>query len=260
MKKILGLMLLIGGTLTACASTGAVDGTADERQDILISTGGSNPQDIIVIRPSNYEPDRRYPLLVALHGNGGNAKGLSSAFAAFARRPILVALPQGAFAKPGGGFSWFRETEDRRLWPMEDELSVARILDCISAVSRRYAVEGVIVFGFSQGASLAYMTGLRNPARVEGIAAVAGLMPEIDGQGSIVGSAHVASARRVRIFIARGASDPWIDRETYVRQKDFFLAHGYRVEAMEFDGPHQLTSDLLTRLWNWIGRSFRARG
>jgi phospholipase/carboxylesterase len=260
MTKLLGLTLSIGILLTACATSGTVGGAGDERRNIVLSSGGSNPQNIIIIRPANYEPDRKYPLLVALHGYGGTAEGLSQAFASYAHLPILVAFPQGAFVRPAGGYSWFRRVEDRSQWPQEDESGVARILDCISAVSGRYAVKNVIVFGFSQGASLAYMTGLRNPALVEGIAAVAGGLPEIDGRDSIIDSARIAAARRVKIFIARGTDDRAVDRETYVRQKEYLSAHGFQIETMEFGGDHHLTFELLVRIWNWIDRSFRARG
>ena len=59
------------------------------------------------------------------------------------------------------------------------------------------------MFGFSQGATMAYLTALRNPALVSGVLAVGGGLPEIDREGSLVHAADVERARAVRVFTAR---------------------------------------------------------
>jgi phospholipase/carboxylesterase len=211
------------------------------------------------MRPRDYEPDRTYPLPVALHGYGGDAEGLSRAFASMAGLPVLVALPQGEYANPWGGFSWFPVTGDRSQGMRTDERSVSRVLRCLSEVQSRERVGKVIVFGFSQGASLAYLTGLRNPGLVDGIAAVGGSLPEIGAEGAILKQDRIARAKRVAVFIARGKDDPYLDRESFRRQREFLDRNGYRVESLEYEGGHQLTRPLLARLWLWIERSVRAR-
>ena len=227
---------------------------------MLTAGDGSGAGDFILKRPRDYDPGRTYPLLVALHGYGGDASGLARAFDALAGLPILIALPQGSYARPGGGFSWFLRTSERSLWTRADELAVERLVRCIADVKARESVDKIIVFGFSQGASLAYMAGLRNPSLVDGIAAVAGELPAIGEEGSILRMDHVAKARRIAIFVARGTADLAVARELFAAQKDFLDGQGFRVETMEFAGAHQLTSPLLARLWTWINRSVRSRG
>ncbi len=183
------------------------------------------------MRPRDYEPERVYPLLVALHGFGGDARDMAGAFGSYAGLPVLIAVPQGEYARPLGGFSWFPVTRDRSQWPRTDERSVSRVVRCITAVRARERVGKVVVFGFSQGASLAYLTGLRHPSLVDGIAAVAGSLPLVDEEGAILRQAQIGRARRVAVFIARGTDDPLVDAASFARQKDFFERHGYRIEA-----------------------------
>jgi predicted esterase len=209
---------------------------------------------ILLKRPRGYEPGRTYPLVVALHGNGGSAAGLSRVFDAWAALPVLVALPQGAYPRPGGGYSWFLPTPDRSLWAKADEHALDLLLAGLAEARRREPVGKVVILGFSQGASLAYLAGLRNPGLVDGIAAVAGNLPGIGGEGSILRMDHVAKARRVAVFLARGLDDPLVGREAFLRQKTFFEERGYRIEAVEFEGGHRLTGPLLDRIWEWIER------
>ncbi|GEM_PF-1762822 len=240
-------LLLIAGAAASCA----IDKTAGPKAQ---SAPGGSEAEFILHRPRGYEPGRAYPLLVALHGNGGSAAGLARALEALAGRPVLVAVPQGAHAKPGGGFSWFLETADRSLWPAADEAALDRVIRCIRAVAARESVDRVVVFGFSQGATMAYLAGLRHPGLVDGIAAVAGGLPGIGGEGSILRLEQIVRARRVALFLARGTTDPLIGREAFLRQKAFFEERGFRVEAMEHEGGHQLTGPLLARIWEWMAR------
>jgi len=110
----------------------------------------------------------------------------------------------------------------------------------------------VIVFGFSQGASMAYMLGLLNPALVWGVVAVSGYLPEIDGAGSIVHAQDVTDARSVQMFIARGSSDGIVGRDAFVSQRDLFTSRGYSVTTLEYVGNHYLTDELLGQVLLWL--------
>ncbi len=249
-------LLLLAWAAAACSLAPTSGGT---EAGLKGSAEGSGDSEYILMRPRDYEPERVYPLLVALHGFGGDAKDMARAFESYAGLPVLIAVPQGEYARPRGGFSWFLVTRDRSQWPRTDERSVSRVVRCIAAVKARERVGKVVVFGFSQGASLAYLTGLRNPGLVDGIAAVAGSLPPVDEEGAILGQDQIGRARRVAVFIARGTDDPLIDAQSFARQKDFFGSHGYRIEALSFEGVHQLTLPLLTRMWSWMERSVRPR-
>lgn len=215
-------------------------------------------QTALLTIPQPYDSSKAYALLVALHGNGGTAASLAPAFSSFRGSAVLVAVPQGEYPKPGGGYSWFFPTEDRALWVARDTLTVRRVVELIEDVRARYRIGAVFVLGFSQGASLAYMIGLRNPSLVSGVAAISGYLPEIDGDGAIVSTRDITEARGVKLLIARGDRDALVGGPVFTAQRDFFRARGYAVTAFEFGGAHELTRELLSRVLRWIRETSRS--
>jgi len=202
--------------------------------------------------PVGYDSTLAYPLLVALHGNGGSAADFAPVFTPFKGESLVVALAQGEYARSDGGYSWYYETNDPRLWEPYDRRSMNTLVELIGAIRARYRIGKVFVLGFSQGASLAYLTGLMNPPLVTGVLAIAGGLPEVDEVGSIVHSQDVAAARGVRVFIARGFADAAMPHEAFVAQRDFFTANGYEVTALEFAGGHYFTADLVAGIRQWL--------
>ena len=207
--------------------------------------------------PVNYDSTATYPLLVGLHGNGGSAAEFAGAFSTFGEESLVVAVAQGEYAKSGGGYSWFYLTEDRSLWEAYDTRSVNTLVELIGAIRARYRIGKVFVLGFSQGVSLAYMTGLRNPSLVSGVLAISGYVPEIDQVGSVVHAQDVAAGSGVKLFIARGFSDAVVPREVFTAQRDFFTANGYDVTAREYPGGHYITDDLQVEIRVWLRQAAR---
>jgi len=208
----------------------------------------------IVKLPDRFRSSASYTMLVALHGSRGTAEGYAPSFSSFSSESVVVAVPQGEFAQPAGGYSWFYPTNDRSLWESYDTRTVRDLVELVSEIRARYRINRVIVLGFSQGASLAYMMGLLNPSLVSGVVAVSGYLPEIDQEGSIVHAQHVDSARNVKMFVARGVSDGYVEREAFLSQRDFFASRGYSVTSLEYDGDHQLTDQLLWQVLLWFKR------
>jgi predicted esterase len=205
----------------------------------------------VVRLPADLDPARQYPLLVVLHGYGGTAEGFATAFDAYAGEDIFLAAPQGPVAA-AGAWSWYLATDDRSLWPASDGATVAGVVEMIRDVQSRYRVGKVFVLGFSQGVMMAYMVGLLNPTLVTGVVAVAGAMPEVDQEGSIVHAADITAARDVKLSITRGAMDAAVDRSFYTAQRDFFTNNQYDVTAYEFIGVHTIPAEVLDRVLPWL--------
>jgi phospholipase/carboxylesterase len=242
--KIFYSFLFFRMTLFSCTS---LQETAVQR------TINVNSRTIMIQFPVPFDTLKSYPLLIALHGNGGNASDLASWFGYYKDKPLIIALPQGQYASAyGTGYSWFYETKDRSKWEEADSLSVENILSVINEVTSNHKIDGVYMMGFSQGASLAYMTGLKNPGRITGIIAVAGILPEIGQIGSVLKVHDIQKASQVRILIARGISDNMVSRAYFTKQKTFFNIQGFPVTDMEFTGGHTLTKELLDYMFQWI--------
>jgi phospholipase/carboxylesterase len=232
--------------LTSCVSAGHQGtATADE-------IFPSRYLEAILRAPAGYDSSRTYPLLVALHGNGGTAFGLAPRLASLAAASFFVAVPQGEYPGAGGGYSWFEATTDRRDWELSDAHVVATVVALVEALRSHYRIGKVFVLGFSQGASLAYLTALRNPSLVAGVVAISGGLPPIDTAGAIVHAQDVAAARSVRVFVARGTEDPYVSRRAFLGQRDFFASRGYAVTAFEFPGGHEVPDAVMSRVRAWL--------
>lgn len=202
--------------------------------------------------PADFDSTRTFPLLIALHGNGGNAVSLAPWFSHVARASFFVAVPEGPYVRESGGYSWFFETDDRALWEQYDTVSVRAVVALIEALRTEYRIGDVYLLGFSQGASLAYMTGFRNPELVDGLLAISGVLPDIDTLGAIVHAQDIEAARNVPVFVARGAEDEMISRRSFLTQVEFLTSHGYAVTAYEYSGGHVLTDDVTNRALLWM--------
>ena len=208
--------------------------------------------------PPGWDSTRTYPLLLALHGYGGDAYRLALVLADVPRAGFLVAVPQGEYDLPGGGWSWFDPSRDRATWALHDAHTVETLVQLVEPLRARYHIGAVFVLGFSQGASLAYLVGLSHPGLVAGVAAVAGGLPPIDAEGAMLHAADLAAARDVRFFVARGTRDPLVNRRTYVEQAAFLRGHGFAVTTFEFTGGHDLPPELVGRLTAWLKTEARS--
>jgi predicted esterase len=251
---LMGFFLTLG--LMACSSCALLKSglSKDKRKgsEIILHT---KTMMVIVKLPVDYNPAKPYALLVALHGNGGSAPGWAPAFNRFANEPFIVAIPQGAYQKPQGGFSWFFETTDRSLWKSYDALAVTKLLEAVAEVSALYPVRETYILGFSQGASMAYMAGLLHPELIRGIIAIGGLMPEIDQEGSLINDTQVTRARKIKLLIARGNSDDLVSRPHFTDQRKYFRSKGYEISSYEYQGGHFLTEGVFDRIRRWLKKN-----
>jgi poly(3-hydroxybutyrate) depolymerase len=115
--------------------------------------------------PSSYDKSRLYPLVVALHGAGDTAGNyLSIIWQGNADANGFLAIAPEASAQVGSGYSW-----DPSQDPPKVLAAVQDMYDC-------YAVDlkHVILNGFSAGAILAYIIGLKASEYFSGLAIASG--------------------------------------------------------------------------------------
>jgi predicted esterase len=101
----------------------------------------------------------RRPILLYLHGRGGNALEDCRKWARVARQFGWVVCPQGPASTDTGGRTWNNDAETAR-----------KIIDAtVDALKQRYKgrvrTRGDILIGFSEGAFIAQQVGMRDPAR-----------------------------------------------------------------------------------------------
>ena len=213
----------------------------------------------VIVRESAANPAAAPPLVVALHGRGGNAEEFGNLWEALREPRPLLAVPQGPYpilltgAAPSVGWSWFALSDDRTLWRRADPFAVEHVLRVVGDLQKARAVGDVYLLGFSQGVSLAYMTALHAPERIAGVIAFGGRLPTDD----IPEAAFRAAAGAVRVFIAHGTEDRAVKPKESQRAREYLEKLGFSVVYHEFPGGHQLSADLLREAQQWMAAGRR---
>lgn len=191
-----------------------------------------NSRDALLYVPSNYQADNPLPLVLLLHGAGGNAHGGIAPFLPVADMAGLLLL-----APSSAGRTWDVILDNYG----EDVRSVDSVL---AHVFNTYAIapSHLAIGGFSDGASYALSLGLTNADLFTHIVAFSpGFMAPASRQGI------------PRIYISHGTQDAVLPIERCSRRIVRQLRReGYDVQYREFDGPHTIPVEIVREAWEWF--------
>lgn len=182
--------------------------------------------------PPGYSPDRPAPLLVLLHGAGGEAKQAIGWLQQVADEAGLILLaPQSHKA------TWDRIGGD--YGP-----DVQRIDDALSEVFRRFAIDPELVAlgGFSDGASYALSLGVTNGALFRhGVAFSPGFIAPTGVEG------------HPRFYVSHGTGDRILPIDRCSRQLVPKLkGAGFDVTYREFEGGHTIPPGIAQEAVEWL--------
>ena len=124
----------------------------------------------VVLLPDQFDSTKAYPLLVALHGYGGEPVNFSQAFRTTCNRlGYILCCPYAPEIQGLTAFSW-GDLE------RSDSLAERRIMASIALMRERYRIDTArtILCGFSQGGALAYRMGLKHAPLFRGAVPIAG--------------------------------------------------------------------------------------
>ena len=209
----------------------------------------------IAIEPDGYDPTRKYPMIILLHGFGAHMGDLASLAPAIDSEGYVYIFPNAPIPfEIGPGMTGFGWTYPRRM-PQElrradDVDSVVDMLaTLVEEVTTHYQTETgqIILGGFSQGGMMTYRYGLPNPDIFRGLAALSGVAPETDTM-----SARLPDERSQPIFVAHGIADAMIAVQMARNTRDFLEAAGYTPEYHEYQMAHEISQQTLTDLTKWI--------
>ena len=142
--------------------------------------------------PKTYDAGRSYPLIVALHGDGGDASG----FVAFAKLDAstgddaIIAYPNQSVDL----FTLYDQNTDQKL--------IERVID---AVKQKYSIDASKIwgFGYSKGAYQLNEIACKKPGILSAMAIHAGGAPQPDGNGNI----NCPAAIGLPVFVTHGEND-----------------------------------------------------
>jgi phospholipase/carboxylesterase len=198
-----------------------------------VALGVVAERDTVVEVPAGYRPDRPAPLLLILHGSGGDARG-------------AVALVQGVAAEAGAIL--LAPSSRDRTWDMlvgnlgPDVAVIDRSLD---RAFDRLSVDPARIYlaGFSDGASYALTLGLANGDLFGHVLAFS---PGF--------SAVPVREGKPRIFVSHGTADKVLPIARCSRRiVQSLQIEGYDVRYVEFAGGHTLPGSVARDGLTWAG-------
>ncbi len=208
--------------------------------------------------PKNYDASKSYPLLIGMHGMGGNSEGFISHYDKLDDPQVIYVTPEGQYPlSMHMGPQWHRRAWSitqvgKKAWQSADKMVGDYILNTIKKVSGEYKVSDVYIMGFSQGAVYAYTIGLQNPDKVKGVIGFSGYLMDPAGNNSILSEEDIMTGKDVRLYIAHGVDDAAIKVETARQLKTMFEEQGFDLTYTEFEGHHGIKADVFNDAVKWM--------
>lgn len=226
--------------------------------------------------PQRYEPNYPYPLLVLLHGRGGDEQQLVKLLPTISwRNYVGLGLRGPEVVQRRGraiGYDWGSAFHHPRrpgaggaapaLGPAEMVASVLRD-GAVDAVDRledhlfqavrqtRRALhihsERIFLVGVGEGASVAYRLGLTYPERFAGVVALNGWLPT---RFRALGRAR--ACRDLRVLVVHGLWNAKAPIDGARRDVAVLRAAGLRVAFQSYPTAHRLTGPMLADVDAWL--------
>ena len=166
----------------------------------------------------------------------------------FPNAPQIPVTINGGFVMP----AWY-DIRAADLANREDEgglrASQAEIERLIAhEIARGVPASRIVLAGFSQGAAMALMTGLRHPERLAGIVGMSGYLPLADKTAA---ERHWAN-RSTPIWLAHGRQDDVVPIGRATASRDVLAALGYSVSWSDYAMGHSVCPEELVALNRWL--------
>lgn len=203
------------------------------------------PWPVRTFLPVGYEPRYPYPLLVLLHGQGGNEEQMLRLAPRLSRRNFIcislratVCLGAG---RHGLGWSWGRGEHA--------DLIEDYVLRAAEQTRRRYHVhsERIYLAGIGEGATTAYRLGLTIPEQLGGVVSLNGAMPRVNRP-----LLRLPELRSLRVFIAHGIANSVVPLSLARADQRLLNAAGLDVEMHTYPTTQKLHPDMLRDLNRWV--------
>ena len=129
--------------------------------------------------PEYYSPDKKFPLMVILHGHGENAEAFAEVWreATNSLGFVLLAVQGENKISDEAYFAWGKNAEEHILCSIDEIKKIVNIND-----------NEIYLGGFSAGASLANYLSLKYPFQIRGTISISGSFPFELFQKSLVNS------------------------------------------------------------------------
>jgi len=146
---------------------------------------------------------------------------------------------------------WY-DIKSNNLYEIED---IKSIIESSNLVHKYIDVETekgiksdkIIVAGFSQGGAIALHSGTRYPSKLAGILALSAYLPMPKNLEK-----EAFRNKEVPILMMHGTNDNIISVDQSRSSSQKLIENGYRIEFHEYPMGHEICSEEISRIGNWI--------
>lgn len=192
------------------------------------------------------------PLLLLLHGVGGNEQNLFS-FANELPDNFLVVSVRGPLTLGPESFAWF-QVNFTGGYPQinEQQAEAARvtILDFIESLKNEldFDEKQVYLMGFSQGGIMSYSVALTEPEKIKGIAVMSGrLLPEVKPL-----IADEKRLEKLNVFISHGRQDAVLQFPFATDAVAYLESKGIHSDFHQYDEGHTINKQMFDDVNLWL--------
>jgi predicted esterase len=193
-----------------------------------------------------YEPpaDPNAPILLLLHGTGGNEQDLLSLGEILAPDAGMLS-PRGKVLERGAPRFFRRLAEG--VFDIEDlKFRTGELADFLLAAAARYGFDAarLIAVGFSNGANIAASTMLLRPDALTGGILIRAMVPLVPNP--------LPTLPRTRLLLSNGRTDPLVSLDETERLAKLFRDAGADVTLKWQPGGHELTQGDVSAARQWL--------
>ncbi len=139
--------------------------------------------------------------------------------------------------------------------PREDEKGLRSSQAMVDALVDAEIANGIpasriLLAGFSQGAAMTLLTGLRQRSRLAGLIALSGYLP----LSTQLATERSASNHDVPIFMAHGSYDPVVRIERALQSRDRLIELGYTVDWHSYPMQHSVCGEEVAAIGAFLRR------
>lgn len=201
--------------------------------------------------PKDYNPARRYVLLIGLHGYGDKASAFGRLWRNLEKEDVILVVPEAPYPFTEGqiGFSWSPPVPEESETAMQAyELLTGYIMDLWRELYSTYKIGDTWLLGFSQGAYMGYMLAIQNPNFFDGLVACGGgLVTEVFTE------ADYTAAKNLPIIISHGKQDRVVPFDEAVKARAILQEKGLQnIVWDEFEGAHSVSPTAIKAWLDYI--------
>lgn len=224
------------------AVTEAPLSATDPSLDWAVFQHDDGPTPCSLFAPLHYESNYAYPLLVWLHGPGGDERQLKKLMPLVSMRNYVGLGIRGTAPNAGAGYTWIER-------PDHVAHAEQRVLDAVDLARGRFHIHArrIYLAGFDVGGTLAFRLALANPDRFAGVLSVGGRFPR--GQTPL---ARIAEARRIPLLLACGRDSLEYPTCQVCADLRLFHAAGMNVALRQYPCGHEIDTLMLADMDRWI--------